>query len=163
MHSTPISSLGSGDISDFSSSPVELAQKARVMTLATESQNGVWAAPIYFIFWSGLFYFFSSPDSRHIREGLSGFCGASLYIDSRQAREIQGLQMEGSLGKARGASRSLQVAAGYVKKYQLISQGNDALSFLQERFRASLYFFKPQTIYHMNNWKALGFREMVTL
>ena len=144
-------------------SPMEVADAARVMTLATGSSMGCWSSPIYFVFRTGLFYFFSSPDSRHVREGMDSFCGASIFMDSRQAENIRGLQMEGRLDKAGTTGELSGAAAAYVGKYGLTFSGSDALAFLKGHYRAKFYCFIPETIYYMDNRSALGSREKVTL
>ena len=49
-----------------------LACEQNTMTLATACDNSAWAAPVYYVFDKTAFFFFSDPDSRHIREALAG-------------------------------------------------------------------------------------------
>ena len=58
----------------------ELIDAQSTMALATARNDAAWAAPVYYVFYSGGFYFFSAPDSRHILEAAdSGHAAATIY------------------------------------------------------------------------------------
>ena len=51
-------------------SALELIGDQSTLTLATADASGPWSAPVYFVFIDGRFYFFSSPESRHIQQAV---------------------------------------------------------------------------------------------
>ncbi len=74
---------------------VELLRSNRTMVLATADPEP-WTAPVYYIYMRRRFYFFSSPRSRHITAlEKVALCGASIYRDSDDWRDIEGVQMDG--------------------------------------------------------------------
>ena len=73
-----------------------LIEKESVLTLATAEDRIAWAAPVYFVYIKSKFYFFSSPDSRHIKEALqSGQAAATIFLPASSWEDIKGIQMTG--------------------------------------------------------------------
>ena len=74
---------------------MDLIDSAKVMTIATGSENGAWSAPVYYHFFNKAFYFFSNPSSRHIIEALDTRTGTavSIFEDSEQFEDLKGARM----------------------------------------------------------------------
>ncbi len=135
------------------------------MTLATEGSQGCWAAPVYYLYKNGGFYFFSSPGSRHIRDGenLESGCAASIYHDSDEIKELRGLQMQGRIEPVSMNVEALAAAGAYVKKFNIRINAENALAALTKQYRANFYRFVPQEVYYMDNRLGFGSRKRVKI
>ena len=135
------------------------------MTLATSGSQGCWAAPVYSLYKNGGFYFFSSPDSRHIRDGeaLESGCAASLFHDSDDIKELRGLQMHGHIEPVSMNVKALAAAGAYVKKFNIRINAENALAALTKQYRANFYRFVPKEVYYMDNRLGFGSRKRVEI
>ncbi|MDY0220794.1 MAG: pyridoxamine 5'-phosphate oxidase family protein [Desulfobacterium sp.] len=142
-----------------------LVQNLKVMTLATSSDQGSWSVPLYYVYRNRGFYFFSSPDSRHVRDALqsNAVCGASLFADAPVRERLRGIQMQGVVESLPMTPESLAAAGAYVKKFGIQVGGGNVLTFIMGRFRAQLYRFVARESYYMNNSVGFGSRKSVIL
>lgn len=141
----------------------ELITQARVMTLATTGDNGPWAAPVYYLYRDKQFYFFSSPDSQHIQDGLDRRCAAAVFSTHASVEKLEGLQMSGTVLHQKTGIRAAAVAGAYARRFGIPFSGSDPLKFFQNTFHACLYVFAPDLIYYMDNRQGFGCREKVDL
>ncbi|HSL62320.1 MAG TPA: pyridoxamine 5'-phosphate oxidase family protein [Desulfotignum sp.] len=141
----------------------ELISQARVMTLATGGDDGPWTAPVYYLYRDRGFYFFSSPDSRHILDGRDRRCAASIFAVHADVKKLEGLQMSGTVHQQKTGLRAAAVATAYAKRFGIAVSGSDPLGFFQTAFHARLYVFLPDLIYHMDNQQGFGCREVIAL
>ena len=141
----------------------ELIASQRTVVLATADPEP-WAAPVYYLFRNGRFYFFSSADSRHVAAALaSGTCAGSIFRDSDNWREIEGLQMNGRARRSHRRGVEADAAFdGYVKRFPTVREfltgatlGLDA--FLRQ-FRTRMYSFTPERVHYLNNSGGFGSR-----
>ncbi|TWI70289.1 hypothetical protein LZ24_02299 [Desulfobotulus alkaliphilus] len=148
---------------DLNGSARELARDSQVMTLATSGPEGPWAAPVYYVFYRGAFWFFSSPGSRHILDGNRA--SASVYYDGGHWQKIRGLQMAGSIRP--GGSGSATAFAKYLRKFSFIREmaGAGMYDPLQfgERFGNRFFCFIPEHVLYGDNRLGFGFREKVEM
>jgi uncharacterized protein len=155
-----------------------IAQSA-VMTLAVTTAEGPWAAPVYYTYLAADvgFYFFSSPESRHIKAALNlGACGAAIF---RQAHPLEthaletcsweticGLQMRGELSTA-GVIRGPRALAHYLNKFpfsrSLLPQGKDTIEVFQHHLGVRFYRFSATRIEWTDNRVRFGYRNEITL
>ena len=145
-----------------------LVRQARVMTLGTaDPETRVpWTAPVYFIFRSKKFYFFSNPKSRHIRHiqfAKDPLCSACVFADSPRVDGLEGVQMGGKCLPCRGAAEAVKTAAAYAAKYGICVKGESPIDYFVSVFHASLYAFIPEDICFMNNSTGFGHRIPVRL
>lgn len=145
----------------------ELVESRRTMVLAT-SGSGPWAAPVYYLFREGRFVFFSSPKSRHIAEALAtGSCAASIFRDSDDWRDIEGLQLEGRIDDLARDAASASVFAAYIARFPTVRSffEDDPIDIgkFSEKFRASMYAFVPARVFYLNNRAGFGSRVEVNL
>lgn len=147
----------------------ELINGQSAMTLATARKNASWAAPVYYVFHGACFYFFSSPQSRHIQEALeSGQASAAIHPEVNTWQEIRGIQME---GRVKAVSKNLEAVAvigRYLKKFSFTKQffkqeQSFTIEAFSERFKVGLYKFTPETMYYLDNSIQFGFREVIIL
>lgn len=146
-----------------------LIDQHSTMTLATADDRTAWAAPVYYALHKGSFYFFSNPETRHIREAMaSGQAAAAIYpmVDAWQA--IRGIQMSGRIQSARPGIGSLAALRAYIKKYPFTKdffeseQPMDLAGFAKQ-FKVSFYRYKPELVYYLDNQVRFGFRTEIDL
>jgi uncharacterized protein YhbP (UPF0306 family) len=138
-----------------------LIDTSKVMSIAVGSTESAWSAPVYYLFDNKGFYFFSNPTARHIKLSKNGLAGASIYRDDANIKNLEGIQMSGTILKTPLNARSVLVAKKYCTHFKISGNTVDILEFFASKFHASLYCFKPETIYYMNNSKGFGSREKV--
>lgn len=146
---------------------LELIQNESTLTLATSGKLGPWSAPVYYIYLPGQFYFFSSPQSRHIQQAMkSGTAAASLFCQAKSWQNIRGIQMTGTVQRIRSTTLSLKVIAVYLKRYPftrdfLPETSPPDLDAFFSRFKARLYAFTPTTGYYTDNRFGFGARRQI--
>ena len=148
---------------------VNLVTGESTMALATAREDEPWTAPVYFVFRRAAFYFFSDPESRHVREALaSGRASATVYPFVSTWQEIRGVQMSGSVERVSPGLEAVQAVRAYVGKFpftrEFFSPG-DALDLegFTKRFKVRLYAFLPKLVFYSDNRIRFGFREEVRL
>lgn len=156
-----------GDISkpEIRTGAFTLAQTGRVMTLSTFDGGTLWSAPVYYMFSSGAFYFFSNKEARHIKDvqQTAGACAAAVFYDDNRVENIKGLQMQGNIVKVdRKVEFSLK-ALEYAKKFQIECDRSRIAEFFSKTYNASLYKFVPESVFYMDNSIRFGFRQSVSL
>jgi len=141
----------------------QMATSQKIMTLAVVWQRGAWSSPVYYLYWKKVFYFFSSPDSRHIKgsQKMGGRAGASIFVDALSFDEIQGIQMQGSIEPVKKNGKGLAAAGAYLKRFAISHGKVDALTFIQQQYRASFYQFIPVHLIYIDNRVAMGFKKEV--
>lgn len=148
---------------------LSLINAQSTMALATARDDCAWAAPVYFVFHKTAFYFFSSPDSRHICEALdSGQASATIYPVVDTWQDIRGIQMAGKIRPAGKGLKALQALHAYTVKFPFVKsffKPGQALNLdaFAKRFRVRFYCYKPDLIYYLDNQIEFGFRKAVTL
>ncbi|MBI4772675.1 MAG: pyridoxamine 5'-phosphate oxidase family protein [Deltaproteobacteria bacterium] len=139
------------------------------MTVATAEENTPWAAPVYYVYQEGGFYFFSDPRSRHIVESqASGRSAASVHVAANTWKDIRGLQMSGHIRRVSIGPESARALAAYLKKFPFTSEFFSSgaplkVEDFKQRFNVRLYAFIPERVYYLDNRVRFGFREKVDL
>ena len=151
---------------DWRETALALIKAESTLTLATAGKSGPWSAPVYYVFMDGRFYFFSSPESRHIQQATNSRTAASLFHHTDSWQAIRGIQMSGTVERSRSAVLSVKAVAAYLKRFPFTREffpGNtkpDPDAFFS-RFKARLYTFTPSDIYYMDNRFGLGTRQRI--
>lgn len=146
-----------------------LIEKESVLTLATAEDRMAWAAPVYFVYLNSKFYFFSSPDSRHIREALqSGQAAATIFLPASSWQDIKGIQMTGMVETGFNMLESMKAVRRYLQKFPFTTsffpeKGSIDLDAFARKFRVKFYRFIPERVYYMDNSIRFGFRESINL
>ena len=146
---------------------LQLIQTQRTLVLATADPKP-WSAPVYYEYQKQRFYFFSAADSRHVTAALSsGRCSGSVFRDSDDWQEIEGLQMEGSLKRVHFGAEAARVFAAYVKRFPTVKSFfvEAVFDFAQfaQRFNARFYVFVPERVFYVNNQIGFGKRREIKL
>ena len=155
---------------------VELTRRAEsliegesVLTLATAEDQTAWAAPVYFVYLKSKFYFFSSPDSRHIKEALqSGQAAATIFKPASSWQDIKGIQMTGAVETGFNIVESMKAVRQYLKRFPFTTsffpeKGTIDLDAFAKQFNVRFYRFLPDCIYYMDNSIRFAFREKINL
>lgn len=94
---------------------IRFVRKHHVLTLATQSRDGVWCANCFYAFDSarGELLFTSSPETRHGREMAENpQVAASIVLETRIVGRVQGIQLTGTVHLADDQGRKL-----YLKRF----------------------------------------------
>ncbi|MFH0731258.1 MAG: pyridoxamine 5'-phosphate oxidase family protein [Pseudomonadota bacterium] len=147
----------------------DLINSVSTMTLATSGPDSVWAAPVYYVYQEGRFFFFSKPESRHIGESLAaGFAAAAIHANAESWQHIRGLQMSGAICKSGIGLDAICAVQAYLRKFPFTKeffkedQQMDLKGFIT-RFKVSLYHFTPERVLYQDNQIRFGFREEISL
>lgn len=157
------------DPNPVKASALTLIASQSTLTLATAGKQGPWAAPVYYAYRKGRFYFFSNPTARHIQEAMeSGAAGGAIHVPARSWKDIRGLQMSGRILEIGPGLEALEALGVYLGKYaftrEFFSQGEASdLEGFSKRFRVRLYAFAPSLVFYLDNAVRFGFREAVSL
>jgi hypothetical protein len=144
-----------------------LIQSESVLTLATCDDVGPWSAPVYFVCLDGGFYFFSSPQSRHIQHAMrSGKASASLFCHADSWQAIRGIQMMGRMDRISDPALSLKVISDYLKRFPFTRDFFPAIwrpdpKTFFERFKVKLFVFLPAEVYYVDNRYGFGNRQKI--
>lgn len=148
---------------------IALIQEQSTMTLATAQQNSTWAAPVYYVFHDGGFYFFSNPQSLHIRQASANDAvSAAIHACADTWQGIRGIQMSGRIRKVRSKIMDILPVNAYLRKFPFTKeffepgQALDLSSFV-ERFKVKFYRFEPDTVFYLDNRIRFGFRAKVKI
>ncbi|MBT8341930.1 MAG: hypothetical protein HKP58_13880 [Desulfatitalea sp.] len=137
------------------------------MVLATNAPNGCWTAPVYYVFARAGFYFFSSPEARHIQHNAADDrAAASIYYDNGHWEDIQGLQMSGHIHPVRQKTEKLDAMARFLLRFPFAAPFLEAgkskgTSLPKLGNRVGLYCFVPLTAFYTNN--RLGFGKRIAV
>lgn len=94
---------------------IRFVRKHHVLTLATQSGEGLWCANCFYAFdpEQGELLFTSSPDTRHGREMAENpQVAASIVLETRIVGRVQGLQITGTVHPANAEGRKI-----YLKRF----------------------------------------------
>jgi len=143
-----------------------LIERQKTLVLATSTNDRSWATPVYFVYLQPVFFFFSSPKSRHMEDAMANQkTAACLFSDSDQWEQIEGLQMIGQIAAVKNKSEMIKATAGYLAKFpfarkMLYGRGKAGMNLSGN---VNLYGFFPQEIYYMNNKMGFGTRLAIEL
>ena len=146
---------------------IALIQGESTLTRATADESGPWSAPVYFVCVNARFYFFSSPQSRHIQQAMdSEKAAASLFHQADSWQAIRGIQMTGTLERVDSIALSIKVIAAYLKRFSFTREffpddPTPDLAAFFARFKARLYAFTPTAVYYIDNRFGFGARQRI--
>jgi uncharacterized protein YhbP (UPF0306 family) len=147
----------------------DFVRQQSTMTLATTDGQAAWAAPVYYLFHKNAFFFFSDPQSRHIREASANErVAAAIHPCSDGWQEIRGVQMSGVVRQVRAGVVAAQAFGAYIKRFPFIKdffEPGQALDLagISKRFKVKFYRFDPDLVYYQDNQIRFGFRAEAKL
>ncbi|WP_319408636.1 pyridoxamine 5'-phosphate oxidase family protein [uncultured Desulfosarcina sp.] len=158
---------GKSTTEDWQQAARSLIQSESTLTLATAGESGPWSVPVYYVYLDNRFYFFSSPQSRHILQTMaSGEAAASLFHQADSWQSIRGIQMKGTVDRIHSMGLSIKTIALYLKRFPFTREffaddPNPDLDAFFSRFKARLYAFDPAEVYYIDNRFGFGTRQRI--
>ncbi len=155
------------DTDQWHNQALDLVRCQRTLVLATSMAKSPWAAAVYYVYVAPGFYFFSSPKARHVQQtGKIGQAAATVYADSDQWENIQGLQMSGHIEEVGKRLEQLNITGHYLVKFPfaakfLSGDRRSRAEGMNLKDKVRLYAFIPDTVYYMNNRVGFGRREAI--
>ncbi len=131
-----------------------------VINLATTGDDGPWASAVFYVYSAGLFYFLSSPHTRHCRNLASDSrVAATIHDETEQWQDIKGVQLEGHATVV-AADEVDTVIALYTNRFPVT--GPDAPPEIARAIdKINWYQLKPTKLYFIDNAKGLGHRDEI--
>lgn len=135
-----------------------------IMTLATQSAEGPWAAAVFYASEGCSLIFLSSPSSRHcLNLQRDSRCAATIQEDYRDWAQIKGIQLEGRVAPLEGdeARRAQQI---YGAKFPIagpLAKAPPAI--VAALARVSWFRLTPTRLLFIDNSKGFGHRDEIRL
>ena len=134
-----------------------------VLSLATTSEEGIWAASLFYVNKNFLIYFLSASTTRHIRNiDKDNHVAATISEDHKEWATIKGIQLEGDVKKITTRDEIEEVKKLYSLKFQVIGQNapseiNIALA------KINWYVCVPSRMFFIDNSLGLGHRDEIAI
>jgi uncharacterized protein len=131
-----------------------------VMTLATTSFNGPWAAPVFYASDRLDLYFVSWRGSRHCGDFETGSpVAAAIHAECRDWRRVRGVQLEGEARRLSGKART-RAQELYGSKFPRLGDPVTAPPVVADALRKSTWYrLVPKRVRFIDNSRGLGHRE----
>jgi len=135
-------------------------QQHHVVSLATSSSDGPWAAAVFYVSDGLTLYFLSSPTSRHCQNiAQDPHVAGTIQEDYADWAEIKGVQLEGMAINISGEDEA-RARRLYGEKYPLVGMISQAPSAIVEALaRVRWYQLVPQRVYFIDNSVGFGHRD----
>lgn len=134
-------------------------ERHSVMTLATAGPGGPWAAAVFYVNDGLRLHFLSSPRSRHARDlAADPRAAATIQEDTRDWREIKGIQLEGRVAPVPAAELE-RVRALYAAKFPVIAKADEAPPIAAALRNVSWYALTPEALFLVDNSAGFGERR----
>jgi uncharacterized protein YhbP (UPF0306 family) len=134
-----------------------------VMSLATAGPEGPWSAAVFYASDGLALYFLSMPSSRHGRDiEAGGRAAATLHDDTRDWREIRGLQIEGGVARLEGRDRAVAIAC-YSAKFPIVADPTASPEIAAALSKVQWYRLLPNRVRLVDNTRGFGHREELDL
>lgn len=148
-------------ISDPQQVALAYLQQHRVMTLATNGPDGLWAAAVFYANDGFDLYFLSAGHTRHARNiAETPRIAATIQESYADWEAIQGIQMAG-VGEQLSGLQRLKAIALYQAKFSFLAQAPAAIQAAFEK--VNWYRLRPYQLYFVDNSKGFGHRDEIRL
>lgn len=140
-----------------------------VLQLATMSATSPWCAAVYFAHRGWRFYFFSSPDSRHVRQ-LQDVprAAGSISMDNADWLMIRSVQLSGTVRRVDVPVEKIQAIGLYLAKFPLVesfvARQHGAGHLPADRLaHLSMYCLDADEMVYTDNRRGFGWRTELHL
>ena len=136
------------------------------LVLATGKKHQPWCTPVYYVYMSPGFYFYSSRNARHSQHIRNqSTCAAAIFTDGENWEDIQGIQMNGTVIEVDKKTEKIKATAHYLAKFPFAAKffSNSETNVLNLAKTVEMYLFSPIEAYYTNNRLGFGQRVLVTL
>ena len=135
-----------------------------VMTLATQSETGPWAAAVFYASDGCSLIFLSSPASRHcLNLAQDDRCAATIQEDYRDWAQIKGIQLEGRVSQLAGEEerRAQQL---YGEKFPIVgAPANVPPAIAKALAKVRWFRLVPEQFHFIDNSRGFGHRDEIGL
>jgi uncharacterized protein len=130
-----------------------------VMPLATQGDQGPWAAAVFYVPDGDDLIFLSSPTTRHCRDlALQPRCAATIQSDAQEWRSIQGIQLEGSVSELQGDDRA-HAQQLYGERFPFVRPGSAPAAIVLALSRVRWYRLRIARLHFIDNRLGFGHRK----
>jgi hypothetical protein len=135
-----------------------------VMTLATQSEAGPWAAAVFYASDGCSLIFLSAPTSRHcLNLALDARCAATIQEDYRDWAQIKGIQLEGRVSQLAGEEER-RAQHLYGDKFPIVgSLANAPPAIVKALAKVRWFRLVPEHFHFIDNSKGFGHRDEIGL
>lgn len=134
-----------------------------VMTLASSSPQGPWAAAVFYVNSGFTLTFLSSQRSRHAGDLAADPRGAAaIHEDYSDWPDIKGIQLEGKVRMLSGSDR-LEAVARYAKKFPVVRPDRAPELIRAALERVAWYQLVPERCFFVDNSQGFGHRDEIPL
>ena len=135
-----------------------------VMTLATQSAAGPWAAAVFYASDGCSLIFLSSPGSRHcLNLAKDARCAATIQEDYRDWARIKGIQLEGRVSELQGEEEK-RVQKLYGEKFPIVGPlANVPPAIVKALAKVRWFRLVPERFHFIDNSKGFGHRDEIAL
>ena len=131
-----------------------------VATVATQGENGLWAAAVFYVNEGFTLYFLSAPHTRHGRNiAENSAVAVTIHEDYHEWTAIKGIQLEGLCTLLTGDERQAAISL-YATKFPIIGDSAPP-QIAQAMSKIGWYKIVPAQLYFIDNSLGLGHRDLV--
>jgi uncharacterized protein len=130
-----------------------------VMTLATQGDQGPWAAALFYAIDGDDLLFLSTPASRHGRDLANDpRCAATIQDQEQDWRSIRGIQLEGVAAPLAGDERD-RARRLYAERFAFVRPELAPAAILEALARVQWYRLRVARLFFINNSRGFGRRQ----
>lgn len=135
-----------------------------VMSIATHGPEGLWSAAVFYANEKFDLYFLSAPSTRHaLNLAANPRVAVTIQEDYGDWRAIQGIQLEGSVSRLRGADQARAILL-YGKKFSIVGNIARAPAEIARAFsRVAWYRITPTRLFFVDNSQGFGHRDEIEI
>lgn len=140
--------------------PSQFLSRHHVMSLATQGDDGPWAAAVFYVQDAQGLVFLSAPGTRHGRNlARDPRCAATIQKDYEDWPQIQGVQLEGRVQELTGDEQAL-ARQRYAQTYPVAGLAARApAEIVKALAKVRWYRLKPDRLYFIDNTQGFGRRS----
>lgn len=132
------------------------------VTLASQGEEGVWAAAVFYVNDGLRLYFLSAPGTRHSRNiAADSRIAVTIQEDCADWPQIKGIQAEGRVQEIAG-DEERRARELYGAKFPVVGKLAQApAAIVKALAKVRWYRFEPARMYFIDNSVGFGHREVV--
>ncbi len=147
---------------------IEYIDSFNTMTLSCSHGDEPWSAPVYYARQNFDLIFFSSSNSQHSQAfEQNPKAAVSIYGHYDRWQDIKGLQINGQVHSIKNLASLTVALKTYLKRFpfatDFFSNAGFISDILTKRTRITIYIFKSEAIYYLDNSKGFGTRWRIDI
>ncbi|BAL27010.1 pyridoxamine 5'-phosphate oxidase family protein [Azoarcus sp. KH32C] len=141
---------------------LDYLQTHHSMTIASQGEEGVWAAAVFYVNDGFRLYFLSAPTTRHSRNiAWDGRIAITIQEDCADWPQIKGIQAEG-LAVEIGGDDERRARELYGAKYPVVGKLAQApAAIVKALAKVRWYRFEPERLFFIDNSAGFGRRDAI--